>query len=122
MKPETVWKRASDLFKRPQVQGRVRDLLKAARIQDIETVGETYVKMLDDMEAARADGNHNAVMGFTRMKMQAQGALRDRVALTIEERTSDVDLVQQLSGGDPEKEAALRVLLGAPDTFSETRH
>ena len=100
----------------------MRDLLKAARIQDIETVGETYVKMLDDMESARADGNHNAVMGFTRMKMQAQGALRDRVALTIEERTSDVDLVQQLSGGDPEKEAALRVLLGAPDSFGETRH
>ena len=78
--------------------------------------------MLEDMQAARSDGNHNAVAQFSRLKLQAHGALRDKVSLTIEERASDLDLIQQLAAGDPGKEAALRVLLGAPDGFESTRH
>ncbi len=116
-KPETVHKRASDMFKRAHVQGRVRELLRLAKVQDIESAGESYAKMLEDMEAARADQNHNAVMGYTRIKMQAHGMLRDNVSMTMESSLSDEDLIQRMAGDDPAKLAVLRTMLGAKDTF-----
>ncbi len=121
-KPETVHKRASDMFKRAHVRGRVRELLRLAKVQDIETVGESYAKMLEDMEAARLDGNHNAVMGYTRIKMQAHGMLRDNVSMTMESSLSDEDLIQRMVGDDPTKIAALQTILGAAEGFGETRH
>ena len=121
-KPETVHKRASDMFKRAHVQGRVRELLRLAKVQDIETVGESYAKMLEDMEAARTDQNHNAVMGYTRIKMQAHGMLRDNVSMTMESSLSDEELLQRMAGADPARIAAMRVILGAQDSFGETKH
>ena len=75
------------------------------------------------MEKARAGGNHNAVMGFTRIKMQAHGALKDNVSLTVEQRATDEQLIKAAAGDDPVLEAALRKQLGAPDSFDDdTRH
>ena len=58
--------------------------------------------------------------------MTTVGALQQRLVLTVESSLSDEELIQRLSGGDPERERAARVLLGAgegfPDTFDETRH
>jgi hypothetical protein len=46
--------------------------------------------------------------------------------LTVESSLSDQELLERLSGGDPERLAAAKVLLGAgegfPDTFDGTRH
>ncbi len=109
------------MFKRAHVRGRVHELLRLAKVTDIETVGESYAKMLEDMEAARTDGNHNAVMGYTRIKMQAHGMLRDNVSMTMESSLSDEDLIQRMAGDDPAKLAALQTILGAPAGF-DTRH
>ncbi len=117
MKPETVWNKASKLFSRSEVQARVRELLKAARIEDIESVGEAFATMQEDMAAARKDGNHNAVAQYTRIKMQAHGALKDNVSMTVEQRATDEELSKAAAGDDPVLEAALRKQLGAPDTF-----
>jgi hypothetical protein len=121
-KQKTIIEKASRLFAKSNMKARVRELLKAARVTDIESVGEAFSTMLEDMQAARFDGNHNAVAQFSRLKLQAHGALRDKVSMTIEERASDLDLIQRLAAGDPQKGAALRVLLGASDSFGETRH
>ena len=120
-KPETVHKRASDMFKRAHVRGRVRELLSASKLADIESLGEASQKLLEDTEAARQDGNHNAVMGFTRIKMQMHGALKDAVSLSVEQRTDDATLIEQLAGDDPATAAVLWRVLGAPDGF-DTRH
>ena len=48
---------------------------------------------------------------------QAVGALKDDVALTVEQRQDDATLIEQLADGDPAKLAALRAVLGAKDTF-----
>ena len=97
--------------------------MKAARVEDIESVGEAFNVMLGDMEAARSDGNHNAVMGFTRIKMQAHGALKDTVSMTVAQRASDSDLIDQIAKDDPAVADVLRKHLGAADTFDEeTRH
>ena len=116
-KPETVWKRASDLFKRPHVQGRVRALLRASKLQDMVSIGEWGDMTLDKIMKAEKSGNWNAVMQGLRLLGQGLGALRDNFAMTIEARTSDVDLIEQLSGSDPVKLSALQTVLGAKDTF-----
>ncbi len=87
-----------------------------------QSLGEASQKLLEDTEAARQDGNHNAVMGFTRIKMQMHGALKDAVSLSVEQRTDDATLIDQLAGDNPAKATALAKVLGAPDTFGETRH
>ncbi len=120
-KPETVHKRASDMFKRPHVRGRVKELLDAAKPQDILSVGRWMDQLVLDVETARVAGNHNAVMNGTRLLGQALGTLRDSVSLSLEARVDDNTLLDQLSAGDPAKAAALRQVLGAAEGFEETR-
>ncbi len=121
-KPKTINEKACRLFARPAVQARVSDLLSASKLADLESLGEASQKLLEDIDAARERGNDNAVMGFTRIKMQMHGALKDAVSLSVEQRTDDATLIDQLSAGDPTKAAALRQVLGAPEGFEETRH
>ncbi len=120
-KPETVHKRASDMFKRPHVRGRVKELLRLAKVADIISVGEWGQMVLEGVEKARAGDNMTAFFNGTRQLGQAVGALKDNIALTVEQRTSDADLIDQLAGDDPAKLAALRTILGAPEGF-DTRH
>ena len=49
------------------------------------------------------------------------GVLRDNVNVTVERRASDDQLIALLAKDNPELEAALRMNLGAPDSFAETR-
>ncbi len=63
-----------------------------------------------------------AFFNGTRQLGQAVGALKDSVALTIEQRQDDATLIEQLAGDDPAKIAALQTILGAPEGFGETRH
>ena len=116
-KPETVHKRASDMFKRAHVRGRVRELLDAAKPQDILSVGRWMDQLVLDVETARVAGNHNAVMNGTRLLGQALGTLRDTVSLSVEARTDDDTLLEQLADGDSVTRAALQRLLGAKESF-----
>ncbi len=116
-KPETVHKRASDMFKRPQVRGRVKELLRLAKVADIISVGEWGQMVLEGVEKSRADDNMTAFFNGTRQLGQAVGALKDNVALTVEQRIDDATLIEQLSGGDPAKFAALQQILGAKEGF-----
>ena len=59
-----------------------------------------------------------AFFNGTRQLGQAVGALKDNVALTVEARTSDDTLLEQLADGDPAKLAALRAVLGAEEAMS----
>ena len=55
--------------------------------------------------------------------MQAHGALKDNVSMTIEQRATDEQLIKAVAGDDPVLEAALWKQLGVPDRFDdETRH
>ncbi len=126
MKPEQVWQEASKLRQNHKVARRIDDLLKVARTEDVTNLGREIRRTIDLQQAALADGNHNASAAYQRMLMKTVGALQDRLVLTVESSLSDKELIERLSGGDPERLAAARVLLGAaegfPDTFDETRH
>ncbi len=122
IKPETVWIKASKLFSRSEVQARVSELLNAAKVQDIVSVGKWGQMVLDGVEKAWKDKNMTAYFNGTRQLGQAVGALKDNIALTVEQRTSDADLIERLAGDDPAIHAVLQTILGAPDSFGETQH
>ncbi len=122
VKPQTAWTEASKVFTRPNVSQRVSELLRAARVEDIDSVGQAFDDLLRLLVKAEDEGNLTAAANLMRQRLQAHGILRDRVAFTLEEQTSDADLIEQLSGGDVKKAAALRTILGAPEGFEETRH
>ncbi len=125
-KPKTVHEKASRLFARDKVKARVRELLRGAKIQDIDSVGQAFDHLLRLLEKAEADGNYNAAAQLMRQRLQTHGMLRDRIVLSAESQLSDEQLIERLAGGDPERLAAARLLLGVaegfPDTFDETRH
>ena len=116
-KPKTINEKACRLFAKPATQARVSELLKASKVQDIISVGEWGQMVLEGVEKARADNNMTAFFNGTRQLGQAVGALKDNVALTVEQRTDDDTLIEQFAGGDPAKLAVLRTMLGAKDTF-----
>ena len=127
MKPKQVWEEASRLRHNYKVAARIEELLKTARIEDVTNLGREIRRAIDLQQAALEDGNHNAAAAYQRMLMKAVGALQDRLVLTVESQLSDEQLLEKLSGGDPEKLAAARLLLGAPSGFpenydGETRH
>ena len=121
MKTGSIWTKASMLFGRVEVVCRVEALLRAARVEDIDSVGQAFDDLLRLLTKAEDEGNLTAAANLMRQRLQAHGILRDRVAFTLEERTSDEALLERLAGDDPAKLAALRVILGAPDGF-DTRH
>ena len=96
--------------------------MRAAKVEDIDSVGQAFDDLLRLLAKAEADGNLTAAANLMRQRLQAHGILRDRVTFTLEEQTSDADLIERLAGDDPAKAAALAKVLGAPDTFGETRH
>ncbi len=122
VKPQTAWTEASKVFSRPNVSQRVSELLRAARVEDIDSVGAAFDDLLRLLAKAEDEGNLTAAANLMRQRLQAHGILRDRVAFTLEEQTSDADLLKLLAGDDPAKLAALQTILGAPEGFEETRH
>ncbi len=132
MQPKQVWEEASKLRRKPKVAQRIEELLRAARVQDITNIGREIRRTMDLQQEALAAGNHNASAAYQRMLMTTVGALERRLVLTVESSLSDKELTERLSGGDPERLAAARVLLGAAEGFpegpppedheSETRH
>ena len=119
---KTVNEKACRLFARPATQAWVRDLLQAAKVQDLLSAGAWLDQLKADVATARADGNHNAVMNGTRLLGQALGVLKDTVNVSVEQRASDSELIDQLAKDDPNLAAAFRKSLGAADTFGDTRH
>lgn len=112
-----VNEKASRLFARPAVQARIRELLLAAKVTDIISIGRWGQMVLDGAEEARVAGNMAAFANLTRQLGQAVGALKDTVSMTVEQRTSDKELIEQLSNDEPATLAALQRVLGGKDSF-----
>jgi hypothetical protein len=120
---KTIHEKASRLFARKEIRARVRDILREARIEDIDSIGQAFSDILDDIQAAREARNWAAVMAGQRLRAQVHGMLIQKVR--IEDNTSDEELIRRLSGGDPAKAAVLYEILGAGNSFddaAETQH
>ncbi len=116
-KPESVHRMAHRIAQRVHVKSRIRELLREARVNDIEAVGQAYEQLLEDMQTAREKGNDTALASYTRTKFQAQGMMRDHLVVSAEKSESDDELVARLSGGDPHKATMLRSIIGK-DSFA----
>lgn len=111
-KPETIRNMGCKFMARPHVKARVRELLKAARIEDILTVGQHVRDILDHRNAAFADGNHTAVAAHDKTLAQILGMTSLRVVVDPEKSQSDEDLVASLAQGDEHKARMLRAVMG----------
>lgn len=119
MKPELVWQEASKLRRNHKVARRIEELLRVARIEDLTSVGKELRRTMDLQQEALSDRNHAAVASFQRQLNGAVGLTDRRIVLSYERSLSDAELLEKLSGGDPKKLEAARMLLGTPDHFAE---
>ncbi len=118
-KPESIHRMAHRVGQRVHVKSRIRELLREARITDIETVGQAYEQLLSDMQTAREQGNATALSSFTKCKFSALGLSRsEHVLVSPEKSESDDALVARLAQGDEHKATMLRALIGK-DTFGD---
>ena len=115
-KPETVHQKASRLAAKPEIKARKRELLQAARVEDVETVGQAFETLLEDMEAARDAGNLTALAAYTRTKFGALGMLKDHLIVDPIKAETDEQLIARLSGGDEHLATMLRAIIGK-DSF-----
>ncbi len=116
-KPESVHRMAHRIAQRVHVKSRIRALLREARVNDIEAVGQAYEQLLEDMQAAREKGNDTALASYTKTKFQAQGMMRDHLVVSAEKSETDDELIARLSGGDEHKATMLRSIIGK-DSFA----
>ena len=121
-KAKSIHESASRLARDINVQSRVRELLKEARISDIDTVGEAWDHLLKLINKAEDEGNMTACAALMRQRLQGLGAIANHhVTVKHESTLSDEELVRRIAGGDKEKAAILLSLL-TPDSFDEVRH
>ncbi len=118
-KPESVHRMAHRIAQRVHVKSRIRELLREARITDIETVGQAYEQLLEDMQTAREQGNATALSSFTKCKFSALGLSRsEHVLVSPEKSETDAQLIARLAQGDEKRATLLRALIGK-DSFGD---
>ena len=66
MKDATIHQEACRLAHNPLVAARVRELLDAVRISDLDSAQRAFRDLLEDIEAARQAGNWTALAALTR--------------------------------------------------------
>ena len=116
--PQRIHERASRLAAKPQVRARVRELLREARVRDIDAAGVAHQQLLEDMDAARKSGNHTALAAYSRLRASILGMVNDGgITLTFTASPSDAELVKRLAGNDPDKANMVQAIAGSADTY-----
>ncbi len=116
-RPTSVNVAASKLTAKATIKQRVRELLRAARVEDVLSVGEHMAHLCEDREAAKADGNHTAIAAFDRTLATVLGMTANTVLVAAEKSETDDELIARLSGGDEHKATMLRSIIGK-DSFA----
>ncbi len=116
-RPTSVHVAACKLMAKAKIKQRVRELLKQARVEDVLSVGEHMVHILEDREAAKSDGNHTAIAAFDRTLATVLGMTANTVLVAAEKSETDDELIARLSGGDEHKATMLRSIIGK-DSFA----
>ena len=116
-KPSTVNSKASTLFAKPQMQGRVRELLRASKIQDVTSAPEHMHKMMTAREAAFEAKNYTAAASWDRTIAQCLAMTSNNVNVHCEGTLTDEQLVSRIAGDNEEVAAVLRAQLGVDSTF-----
>jgi hypothetical protein len=125
-----VHQRASVLANRIEIKQRVRELLRQAKASDLLSAAEWMQWTMRLAEQAESSKQLAAAGSLMRLIGQANGAISDRGLGQSELGFSEENLLERLSGGDPDKKRLLASLLGKPSfassvqtaTDSHTKH
>ena len=109
--------RASRLLKMPEVQIYIGELRAEIAERNQVTQDEVIEIFRSSAEGARDAKQYGPRVRAGEMLGKSIGMFKDDMQITLLQRTPDMDLIKDLAQGNPEKEAALRILLGADDTF-----
>jgi hypothetical protein len=128
--PETIDNLACKLEKRSEVQARIKELLRSMKAADIVSQGEWLQWVNEVAKEAHGSKQYAAAIQGLRLIGQANGAISDRALGQSELGFSEENLLERLSGGDPDKKRLLASLLGKPSfassvqtaTDSHTKH
>ena len=112
------------ILKDPAVKEYIVKLQAAVTERNNVTVDEVIEKLRDTYADAKKANQNGPAVRAVELLGKTVGMFKDQVVLTELQATSDDDLVEKMAKGDAKKAAALRELLGPPDTFDtpETRH
>ena len=88
-KANSVYSRASILFAKANVRQRVRELLRAAKISDVTTVGEHLRRMVAARETAFEEKNYTAAASWDKTIAQCLAMTQQRVSVSVMHDVSD---------------------------------
>ena len=108
----TAKAKASRMAGRDIVRATVAEMLQASGVKDLDSVGQAFSDLLQDIASARAQENWTAVAALTRQRLQVLGMLTDRMSVTVENSASDSELAARLAGDDPERQRLIASMLG----------
>lgn len=112
MTPEQQAVEAHGLLKNPKIVALCTEILKAAKLEEIDNPQKAFRDLMQDIDGARDDKNWSAVMAGHDKRLKAWGMLKDRQIIENVESMSDEQLVKELAGDDPEKQEMARALIG----------
>ena len=113
------------LLENVRVAARISELQEAAAQRNEVTLDEVISMLRKSYEDAKAAKQHGPAVRAAELLGRYMGLFKDRLLVTDTARLSDNQLIEAMAHGDPERERAARLLLGASEGFpeaDETRH
>lgn len=111
--------RAYQFSSRPEVRDRYRSVLASTPPEKIMNQAEWGKRMTEVLEISVEKENYTAFAAIGRLIGQYNGAIKD-MQINVNNVQQDKDLIRQLAGDDPAKQAAAAVLLGKSSFESDT--
>ena len=109
--------RAAELAGNERVRERVRAIMRAAKIDDLDSVAQYHADLMRQIALAMGENNLTAVAALMRLRGQTIGVLQDKTIVTDERALPDTALVERLAKGDARKAAMLKAILGDEDRY-----
>jgi len=113
--PHQVDNRASALANKAEIKRRVREILSAMKVSDLDSAPAAYQDLLSALQAATDARNWTAVAQLSRLRLDVLGLLKSSLADRGSTGLSDETLLDKLAGSNPELRKQLQQLLGSDD-------
>lgn len=115
VKGNTASSRASDIARMPRVAAYIKELYRARKKNDLMSSAEWLAGCISDLENARSRNADTAVASLQRVIAQGLGELSE--TLTVDNRMTDEQLLEQLAGTNPEAAAMIKRLISGKQAF-----
>ena len=117
MSQKTINEKASRMAANSKVKARVREILQAARIDDVDHANVAFNDLLRHLRKAEEAENWAAVAALDRLRLQHHGLLKTDLVLTSGGLERDRQIIESLARDDPVKRAALKLIMGSAEVF-----